>query len=95
MAIEVDTNMRIAAISLLGLSAVFLSGCAAWVNDAIHLFEDVKRTSDEYEREKHEERVEELNEEYEEFMRSQGKPGIGDEEPGESIVIKKDHNDTN
>ena len=83
-------NMKIAAATLSGLSIVLLSGCAPWVNDAINLAQDVKKTSDEYEQEKHEERVEELNQEYEEFLRSPGKPGTNDEESEQSIVIMKD-----
>lgn len=62
---------RITVAFLLGLSLAWCTGCAPWVNDAIHLAEDVKKTSDEYKQEKHEERVEELNREYEEFLRSQ------------------------
>ncbi len=54
-------NKRIATAILFGLSIALLSGCAPWVNDAIHLAGDVKETSDKYEQEKHEERVEELN----------------------------------
>ncbi len=81
---------RIAAAILFGLSIALSSGCAPWVNDAIHLARDVKNTSDEYKQEKHEERVEELDQEYKEFLKSQGKPGTDDEEPEQSIVIMKD-----
>ena len=83
-------HKRTAAATLFGLSIALLSGCAPWVNDAIHLAEDVKKTSDEYKQEKHEERVEELNQEYEEFLKSPGKPGTDDEESEQSIVIMKD-----
>ena len=83
-------NKRIAAAIVFGLSIALLSGCAPWVNDAIDLAQDVKKTSDEYEQEKHEERVEELNREYEEFLKSTGKPGTDDEESEQSIVIMKD-----
>ena len=81
---------KIAAAILFGLSIGLLSGCAPWVNDAIHLAQDVKETSDKYEQEKHEERVEELNQEYEEFLKSPGKPGTDDDESEQSIVIMKD-----
>lgn len=81
---------RIAAAILFGLSIALLSGCAPWVNDALHLARDVKKTSDKYEQEKHEERVEELNQEYEEFLKSPGKPGTDDEESEQSTVIMKD-----
>lgn len=86
-------NKRIAAATLSGLSIALLSGCAPWVNDAFHLAEDVKKTSDEYEQEQHEKRVDELNHEYEEFQRSRGKPRTNDEESEESIVIMKDDSD--
>ena len=90
LASEVDMTKRIAAAVLFGLSIALLSGCAPWVNDAIHLTRDVKNTSDKYEQEKHEERVEVLNQEYEEFLKSPGKPGTDDEESEQSIVIMKD-----
>lgn len=83
-------NKRIAAAIPFGLSIALLSGCAPWVNDAIDLARDVKKTSDEYEQEKHEERVEELNQEYEEFLKSPGNPGTDEEESEQSIVIIKD-----
>lgn len=85
---------RIAAGILFGLSIALSSGCAPWVNDAIHLARDVKKTSDEYKQEKQEERAEELNQEYEEFLKSPGKPGTDDEESEQSIVIVKDDIDT-
>ncbi len=83
-------NKRVTAAILFGLSIALLSGCAFWVNDAIHLARDVKETSDKYEQEKHEERVEELNQEYEEFLKSPVKPGTDDEESEQSTVIMKD-----
>ena len=83
-------NKRIAAAALSGLSIVVLSGCAPWVNDAIHLGRDVKKTSDEYKQEQHEERVEELNQEYEDFLGSPEKPETDDEDSEQSIVIIKD-----
>lgn len=81
---------RFAAATLSGLSVAVLSGCAPWVNDAIYLAEDVKNASDEYEQEQHEERVEEFNQEYEEYLRSKDEPGTNDEEAEQSIVIIKD-----
>ena len=83
-------NNRIAAAALSGLSIVMLNGCAPWVNDVIHLGQDVKKTSDEYVQEKHEERVEDLNQEYEEFLKSPSKTETDDEEAKQSIVIVKD-----
>ena len=83
-------NTRIATAILFGLSIGLLSGCAPWVNDAIDLAQDVKKTSDEYEQEKHEERVEELNREYEEFLQSQGEVETDKEEAEQSIVIMKE-----
>jgi len=83
-------NTRIATAILFGLSTGLLSGCAPWVNDVIHLAEDVKETSDEYEQEKHEERVEELNREYEEFLESQGEFETDKDEAEQSIVIMKE-----
>ena len=90
LAREVNMNRRIAAAILFGVGIASLSGCAPWVNDAIHFAEDVKKTSDGYEQEKHEERVEEFNTEYEEFVRSQGKPEPDTDESEQSIVIMKD-----
>ena len=90
-------------ISFLSICVLTLGGCAGVAEHVVDnaagfpatdLATDVKKTSDEYEQEKHEERVEELNQEYEEFMRSQGKPVTDDEESEQSIVIKKDDNDT-
>jgi hypothetical protein len=83
-------NARIATAILFGLSTGLLSGCAPWVNDVIHLAEDVKKTSDEYEQEKQEERVEALNREYEEFLESQGEFETDKEEAEQSIVIMKE-----
>lgn len=83
-------NKKVAAAILFGMSIATLSGCAPWVNDAIHLAEDVKKTSAEYKQEKHKERVEELDTEYEKFLQSQGKPEPDDNESEESIVKTKD-----
>jgi hypothetical protein len=88
-------STRIAIAILFGLGTGLLSGCAPWVNDVIHLAEDVKKTSDEYEQEKHEERVDELNREYEEFLRSKDEVNTKDEEPAESIVITDKDNKGN
>lgn len=58
---------------------------------ASHVITDVKETSDEYAREQQKERVEELNQEYEEFLRSRN---VGDPpgEPKRSVVIQPDDN---
>ncbi len=84
-----NLNKRIAAATLAGLSIVLLSGCTG-LFEAVYVAQDMKETSDEYEQEQHEERVDELNEEYEEFLKSQDKAGSDDEESGQSIVIMKD-----
>ena len=83
-------NSSVAAAILFSMSIASLSGCAPWVNDAIRLAEDVKKTSDEYKQEKHEERVQELNEEYEEFLKSQGKPETDNDKSEQPIVITND-----
>ena len=71
------------------LSIVLMSGCTG-LSVAIYLTRDVKETSDEYEQEKHEERVDQLNKEYEEFLKSQDAAGGDDAESDQSIVIIKD-----
>jgi len=80
---------RIAAATLSGLSIILLSGCIG-LFESVYVARDAKKTSDEYEQEKHEERVEDLNKEYEEFVKSQGEAGADDEESEQSIVIMKD-----
>jgi hypothetical protein len=87
-----DMNKRITAATLSGLSLVLLTGCAEL--SAMYVARDMKKASDEHEQEKHEERVEELNKEYEEFLKSQGKAGTDDEESEQSIVIMKDNIET-
>lgn len=82
-------NKRIAAATLSGLSIISLSGCTGLL-EAVYLVRDMKDSSDEYELEKHEERVDELNNEYEEFLKSQGKAEGDDEESDQSIVILND-----
>ena len=62
------------------LSIALLAGCS-WIVDeaagfpASHVIRDVRSTSAEYEKEQQEKRVEELNREYEEFVRS-GEPCV-------------------
>ena len=83
-----DMNKRIAAATLSGLSIFLLSGCTG-LFEAAHVARDVKKTSDEYEQEKHEERVEDLDKEYEAFVKSQGEAGTDNDESEQSIVIMK------
>lgn len=76
---------------------VLLSGCSVvrdWIVDdvaglpASDLIEDVRSTSAEYEEDQHEKRVEELNSDYEDFVRSKETGEVGVTEP-ESPVKKK------
>jgi len=55
---------------------------------------DVKTTSDEYAQEKHEERVDELSQDYEEFLRSRDTIEGAEKEAEQSIVIQQ-QNDNN
>ena len=87
-----DMNKRITAATLSGLSIVLLSGCAEL--SAMYVARDMKKTSDEHEQVKHEERVEEFNKEYEEILKSREKAGTDDEESEQSIVIMKDNIET-
>jgi len=57
---------------------------------ASHVISDVKKTSDEYGEEKHEERVDELSREYEEFLRSREAGEADQESEGRSVVIIQD-----
>ena len=85
-----NTAMR-ASICLAGL---LLSSCS-WIVDeaagfpASHVISGVKETSSEIKEEKHNERVEELNREYEEFLRSRDAPPGNQAEKEQSIVIKQ------
>ena len=81
---------RFFAAALIGLSIAFISGCSPWTNDVLHLAGDMKDTVDEYNQEQHEERVEELNKEYEEFLKSKDKSETNDDESGQSIMRTKD-----
>ncbi len=84
-------NKRVAAAILFGLSIALLSGCAPWLDGALRVAQDAKNTSDEYDQEIHEERVEELNREYDEFLQSQGQVGTDEDEAEQSImIIEKD-----
>ena len=85
----VDRKKKTAAFAISALSVVLLSGCAA-LFDGMYLARDVKKTSDEYRQEKHEERVDELNTEYQEFLESQGRAESDDKESEQSVVIVKD-----
>lgn len=77
------------------LAFFLLAGCA-WVVDqaagfpASDLISDVKNTSDDIKEEKHEERVEELNREYEEFLRSREAADDDQETAEQSIIINRD-----
>ncbi|MGB5335223.1 MAG: hypothetical protein WBN07_06360 [Woeseiaceae bacterium] len=82
----------------------FLLASCAWMRDSIvdqaagfpasHVISDVKSASDEYQQEKHDARVDELNSEYEEFLRSRETVGMEDEAEKRSVVIKQE-NDSN
>ena len=84
-------------------SLLVLAGCGWMAEQALDhaagfpasdVILDVKETSDEYEQEKHEERVEELNKDYEEFLRSRDAVGTEDEATEQSVVIQQ-QNDNN
>ena len=86
-------------ISFFLIYLLMMGGCA-WAAEqvvdnaagfpATELATDVKKTSDEYEEEKHEERVEELNEDYDEFLRSKEAVNDSEETEEQSVVIKRD-----
>ena len=77
-----------------------LAGCG-WMGKSVvdqaagfpasNVITDVKATSDEYEQEKHEERVEELSKEYEEFLRSRDKAGTAEEAAERSVIIRQEY----
>ena len=56
----------------------------------IDLVSDVRKTSAEIKEEKHEESVEELNKEYEEFLRSREAADDNQETAEQSIVIRRE-----
>ncbi len=95
-------NMNTAFKALFGLSFFFLASCS-WTRDQVvdhaagfpasHVISDVKSTSDEYKQEKHEERVEELNSDYEAFLRSQETVAAGEEAAEQSVIIKQENNE--
>lgn len=58
-----------------------------------NVISDVKTTSDEYAQEKHEERVDELSREYEEFLRSRDTIEGAEKETEQSIVIQQQIDD--
>ena len=92
LGLQMGINKPIAAATLTALSVVLLSGCTG-VLEAAYVARDMKKTSDEYEQEKQEERVDKLNKDYEEFLTSQGKVGGEDETSDQPIVIIKDDKD--
>ena len=55
------------------------------------LISDVKSAVDEHEEEKQKERVDELSQEYEEFLRSQETDEAQQEETKQSVVIKREN----
>ena len=80
---------------LVCFAALLLAGCSVvrdWIVDdaagfpASDLIEDVRSTLSEYEEEQHEQRVEELNSEYEEFVRSKE---AGEVQPTDSVSLVK------
>lgn len=80
-------------------SSLFLLAGCGWMGGQVldnvagmpasDVISDVKKTSGEYGQEKHEERVEELNREYEEFLRSRDTFGTEEEEAEQSVVIQQ------
>ena len=86
------------AFNVLFFSAYLLcsAGCA-WVAEqvvdnaagfpATEVASDIKKTSDEYEEEEHQKSVEELNEDYEEFLRTKEAVDNIEEKEGLSVVI--------
>ncbi len=76
-----------------------LTGCT-WLTEQVvdhkagfpasEIASDVKKTSDEYEEEKHRERVEELSRDYEEFLRSQETLGDSEDTAQQSVIIKRE-----
>lgn len=89
-----NMNKRIAAATVSALSIVLFSGCTGLL-EAAYVARDMKKASNEYEREQHEERVARLNRDYEEFRNSQDKVEGDDEASGQSIVMNTDGNKAN
>ena len=87
-------NKRIAAATVSALSIVLFSGCTG-ILEAAYVARDMKKASNEYEQEQHEERVDKLNRDYEEFRNSQDKVEGDDEAPDRSIVMNTDGNKAN
>lgn len=91
-------RMKSAFKALFGLSFFLLASCA-WMRDQVvdsvagfpasDVISDVKSTSDEYEQEKHEERVEKFNKEHEELLRARATVGTEEQETEQSVIIKK------
>ena len=90
-------------ISLFSAFLLLSAGCV-WVTEqvvdnavgfpATEVASDVKRASDEYEEEKHQERVEELNEDYEEFLRSKDAVNDCEKTDEQSVVITQKRDET-
>ncbi len=90
------SSMRVLLFSVVALT---LAGCG-WVaknkanNKAgVRVSEvvwDMKKTSDKHKQEEHEQRVEELESEYEEFVRSKEEIDTDDNDEERSIMIIKD-----
>jgi hypothetical protein len=89
-----NMNKRVAAATVSALSIVLFSGCTG-ILEAAYVARDMKKASDVYEQAQHEERVDKLNREYEEFRSSQDKAGGGDEASDQSVVINTDDNTAN
>ena len=76
------------------LACVLLVGCS-WAVDqaagfpASHVIKDVKKTSVEIKEEEHQERVEEIDKEFAEYLRSRDTADDSQEEAEESVVIKE------
>jgi hypothetical protein len=61
-----NMNKRIAAATASALSIILFSGCTG-ILEAAYVARDMKKASDDYEQAQHEERVDRLNRDYEEF----------------------------
>lgn len=94
-------RIRIVLKTAIVSGALLFAGCG-WMGSELidhaagipvsDVISDVKETSGEYGQEKHEERVEELSREYEEFLRSRDTVVTQEEAIEQSVVIQQQDN---
>ena len=96
--------LKLTTVILISAGCMLLASCAGLRDSAVDqaagfpasvVISDVTSTSKEYAEEKHQERAEELSNEYEEFLRSQEDSDVREEEQQRSVVMKRKDDEYN